>query len=158
MGRWLGIDFGTRRIGVAICDRDERIASPLRTLDSSGSDSGDARRLLDIAASEETVGIVVGLPLNMDGSDSAQTQRTRQFTQALAAQADIAVELWDERLSSFQADEVLETAGVKRDRRKHLRDTLAARVILQSFLDARHASRAPPAADTGDSQDCNNDL
>jgi putative holliday junction resolvase len=137
MARWIGIDYGDRRIGVATADPGERIASPATTLNATGSVSGDARSVLKWAADHEAEAIVVGLPLSMDGSDSAQTRHVRNFADALRAAGTLRVELWDERLTTFQADELLESSEIPAARRKGLRDRLAAQMILQSFLDAR---------------------
>jgi len=143
MGRWIGIDYGTRRIGVAIADQRGIIANPAATLASSGTAPGDARLILDWAADNEADGVVVGLPLNMDGSDSDQTRLTRRLADELRKRGSLSVETWDERLTSFQADLLMDVAELSRSRRKTLRDAIAAQVILQSFLDARRATDGP---------------
>lgn len=140
MGHWIGLDYGTRRIGVATADAGGRIASPTTTLTGSGNASRDAQTILLWATERDVAGIVLGLPLNMDGSDSQQTRQTRAVADALRRASRVPVELWDERLSTFQADEYLAAADVRPGRRKALRDALAAQVILQSFLDARRAA------------------
>ncbi len=137
MGRWIGIDYGTRRIGLACADRRGKIASPATTLSGTGAHAQDADRVLKWASENEADGLVVGLPLSMDGTDSQQTKLVRDFAAALTQRCDWPVELWDERLSSFQADQVLDSAEIRPARRRSLRDALAAQVILQSFLDAR---------------------
>lgn len=139
---WSGIDYGTKRIGLAISDGRARIAMPATTLAAAGSPAGDVRLILKWATSQEVAGFVVGLPLNMDGTDSDQTRITRAFADTLRAATPLPVELWDERLSSFQADQHLAAADLPRARRAALRDALAAQVILQSYLDAQ---QAPPA-------------
>jgi putative Holliday junction resolvase len=139
MARWLGIDFGKRRIGIALGDPDERIASPAGTLDATGSVPDDARRVLRWAAEHDAAGIVIGLPLNMDGSVGPQAKLSQDFAECLRRLGDLPVKMWDERLSSFQADELMDAAGLSRARQKECRDALAAHVILQSFLDARRA-------------------
>ncbi|MFH1747320.1 MAG: Holliday junction resolvase RuvX [Planctomycetota bacterium] len=146
MGRWIGIDYGTRRIGVAISDFGGSIASPAETLNATGTVPGDAVLVLQYAEKTDTDVLVVGLPLNMDGSDSDQTRLTRSFARALSSSSDLEVILWDERLSSFQADQLLDAAQVRKSRRKGLRDTIAAQVMLQSFLDARQIP-PPPASE-----------
>lgn len=145
MGHWIGLDYGTRRIGVATADPRGRIATPTTTLNSSGNASRDAQTILRWTVDRDVQGIVLGLPLNMDGSDSQQTRRTRAFADALRRASTVTIELWDERLSTFQADEHLAAAAVRPGRRRALRDALAAQVILQSFLDARRAAADPPA-------------
>jgi putative Holliday junction resolvase len=148
MGRFAAIDYGTRRIGLALSDPGARIASPVGTLDATGTPVGDARRVLRWAAENEVADLVVGLPLNMhDGSDSAQTTVTRTFAAALANEGNLPVHLWDERLTSFQADQWLEEAGVPRHKRKALRDAMAALAILQNFLASRE-SDAPNNSDS----------
>jgi len=146
MGRIVGVDYGQRRLGLAISDVGRRIASPAATLAASGNLQRDASRVLSWAVEQHAVLVVVGLPLNMDGTDSDQTRRTRAFADVLRASGSLPVELWDERLSSFQADVYLAEAGVRPSRRRRLRDALAAQVILQSYLDAHR-----PAANSRDS-------
>lgn len=137
MGRWVGIDYGRRRIGTAMADPGARIASPAVTLRGASDVPRDVQTVAQWAAAHDPDGFVVGLPLNMDGSDSDQTRLTRAFASQLRTHSGLPVELWDERLSSFQADQILEAGNVRRSRRKELRDALAAQVILQAFLDAR---------------------
>lgn len=143
MGRWLAVDYGARRIGTALSDRAGTIAFPHRTLDGQDRPREDARVVLREAEAEEADAIVVGLPINMDGSEGPQARRTRKFAEALAEIAHRPIELWDERLTSFQADEWLDQADVAPGRRRGLRDALAAKALLQSFLDARRAPDAP---------------
>ena len=149
----VGVDYGTRRIGLAIADPEVRLASPLLTLttpkraeanagrDASGAAraAADAERVATAVAEYRPTRYVVGLPLSMDGTDSAQTRLTRAFAAALQTHTGVPVDLWDERLSSFQADELAESAGIRKGQRKAARDALAALVILQSYLarDAR---------------------
>jgi putative Holliday junction resolvase len=149
MGRWLGIDYGTRRIGVALGDPGETIASPATTLDGTGTPSGDARLVLRWATENDAAGIVVGLPLNMDGSLGPQAQLSLDFAAQLRRHGNLPVETWDERLSSSQADETMRVAGLTRAKRKKQRDALAAQMILQSFLDA-HRAGGDDSPDEGD--------
>lgn len=144
MTRWLGIDYGRRRIGVALSDPGERIASSAGTLCGSGSAPEDARLVLRWAADNNADGIVVGLPMNMNGSLGPQARLSRDLAEELRRQGDLPIQLWDERLSSFQADELMQAAGLSRAKQKRQRDALAAQVILQSFLDARRAANRPP--------------
>ncbi len=142
MGRWLAVDFGSRRIGLAVSDRDETLAFPVRVLPTGRNLDDTITQILAAAAAEEADGLVIGLPLNMNGTDSAQTRRTRAFIAAVRARSSLPVEVWDERLTSFQADEWLDEAAVPPSRRRRLRDALAATALLRSFLAAR---RPPPA-------------
>lgn len=139
IGRLAGVDYGARRIGLALGDAESGIASPAAMLPGAGDAAADAanvRRWLD----EHDVRMaVVGLPLNMDGTAGPQAEISRRFADALAADGAIRVELWDERLTSFQADQHLAAAGLSRAKRAARRDALAAQVILQSYLDAKRA-------------------
>jgi putative Holliday junction resolvase len=140
MARLAGIDYGRRRIGLALGDPGETIASPAATLNATGTASGDARAVLHWAAENQVQGLVVGLPLNMDGSLGPQASLSKEFADQLRQAGNLPVELWDERLSSFQADELMRSAGLTPAKGHRLRDALAAQVILQSFLDARRST------------------
>jgi len=137
IGRWVGVDYGTRRIGTAIGDAATGIASPATTIPGTGSTERDAHRVARFAAEHGATGAVIGLPLNMDGSVGPQAKITKRFASALARAAGLRVELWDERLTTFQANEWLRESGLTRAKRKRKRDAIAAQIILQSFLD-RH--------------------
>jgi len=132
--RYLAIDYGSRRTGLAICDADETIASPLQVLQGSNRLIG---RIADIAAAEEVRGLVVGLPLNMDGSEGPQAVKTRAFAERLRGQIQLPVHFQDERLSSFGATEKLNEAGLSKARRKARLDAVAAAEILRAFLDEK---------------------
>lgn len=138
-GRWLGVDHGRRRLGLAVSDFGGRIASPAGLIPATGAIAKDAERVAAEARKVEAGGIVVGFPLNMDGSEGVQAALVRRFADALREKSQLPVHLWDERLSSFQADLNTQQAKVPMTRRPGLRDALAAQVILQSFLDARQA-------------------
>lgn len=144
MGRLIGIDYGTRRIGLATADTVLPIASPAAVLDATGQVADDAQRVAAWTRADPPAGLVVGLPLSMDGTDSAQTRLTRRFADVLGAALGVPVELWDERLTSFHADELLSAAAGKRRGRQPGRDAVAAQLILQAYLDAQ---RQPPASD-----------
>ncbi len=134
--RYLGIDLGRRRIGLAVGDSDSRIASPLETI--RPTDINDAlRRLVEFASEYGVDEWVVGLPLNMDGSEGPQAKETRAFADQLAARNIGPVHLWDERLSSYAADERMAQTGLTHAQKARRRDALAAQEILQSFLDAQ---------------------
>lgn len=138
MSRILGIDYGTKRIGVAIGDTETRIAMPLRVVQGSGTVSDDAAAVIKVADEEETDQIVVGLPISMNETESEQTQLTRLFAEALAEFSPKLVHLQDERLSSFAAGNVLQDAGLtsRKGRKTGLTDRIAAQKILQAYLDA----------------------
>jgi len=138
IGRWAAVDYGSRRIGLAISDSAGRVASPAGTLYAAASPHDDAQAVLAWACEQQVSGLVVGLPLNMDGSVGPQARRTLEFVAALRrAAGKMPVETWDERLTSFQADEWLRQQSVSRNARRRRRDALAALAILQSFLAAR---------------------
>ena len=143
MACFIGIDYGKRRIGLAVSDRDEHIASPLTTLDARGRVAEDVRAVTACAAQYEVDGFVVGLPLNMDGTEGAQAKIARRFGDELARAVGKPVHLWDERLSSFAARELLEASDLTPKKRKERLDRVAAQIILQGFLDAREPERTP---------------
>lgn len=131
----LGIDYGTKRIGIAIADLETKIATPLSTLQGRNEATRDARIVTDLGAAENAECFVVGLPVNMDGTDSPQTTLTRRFITELGRLSKLPVHLQDERLSSFAAEEVLDIAGISAAKRKGLTDRIAAQKILQAYLD-----------------------
>lgn len=147
MGRWIGIDYGRKRIGVAICDPTERFVAPLKVLRGSGTLDGDAEQIVLLAIENAAIGIVVGHPLNMDGTAGSQAKLSEKLARALRAHSDLTVELWDERLSSFEAEDRLRRAEIPPGRRRSLLDSLAAGVILESFLEARRENPPPAAPD-----------
>jgi putative Holliday junction resolvase len=139
--RTLGLDVGDRRIGVAVSDPDGRIAVPLQTYERRGRD--DAAALVRLARAEDARRIVVGLPLSLDGSRGAQAEAAAAFADELRA-ADLEVVLWDERLSSAEADHHLRAAGKRGKAARQARDAIAASIILQSYLDSQRLSALPP--------------
>ncbi|HIQ06664.1 MAG TPA: Holliday junction resolvase RuvX [Anaerolineae bacterium] len=145
-GRLLGLDVGDRRVGVAVCDAMGIVVTPL-TVFRRGSRQADFARIAAIAARERATGIVVGLPLNMDGSEGRQARRARRFAEGLAASVDLPVVLWDERLSTFEAERRWAEAG-RRSRQAEALDAMAAAVILQDYLDADRSPVQLPDAPT----------
>jgi len=135
--RILAIDYGQRRVGLAICDASETFVSPLRQLAADPAREDELWGAIKQVVREEQVeAVVVGFPLNMDGSEGFQAKLTRGFAEGLAGVLGQSVYLQDERLSSSQADELLAESGLTRDKRKRRRDMLAACTILQEFLDS----------------------
>jgi len=133
--RYLGIDYGLKRVGIALCDAGETIVSPLCQF--SGPDCRPENlfaQLREIICAHEVEALVVGLPLNMDGSEGPQAQQTRKFAHSLAEKLDLKVYLQDERLSSFAADEKLGAGAFTERQRRRRRDMLAACEILQDFI------------------------
>jgi len=135
MPKLLAIDYGSKRIGLAVADTTLRIAMPYKTVQGRNDVTRDARTISDLAQAESVDELIVGLPLNMNGSDSAQTEICRRFAAELARLSKKLVHLQDERLTSFAADEVLDEAEIPARERKDLRDKLAAQRILQAYLE-----------------------
>lgn len=128
----MGVDAGTVRVGVALSDALRTVATPHSTIDAG---EGAARRLADLARELKCETVVVGLPKGMSGRDTASTRNARALAAQLVDQG-FDVQLWDERLSSVQAERVLLQAGRSRDQRRSERDRIAAAIILQGWLDA----------------------
>jgi putative Holliday junction resolvase len=137
--RVLGLDFGEKRIGLAISDPLGATAQPLEVIDRQ-SLADDIDRIGEMAARRDTSKIVVGLPLNMDGSVGPQARRVRRFAARLRRELELEVVLWDERLSSAEAERALLHADERRSRRSEVRDAVAAAVVLQAYLDAQRRS------------------
>lgn len=134
MARWLGIDSGTRRVGVAAGSTEDGIASPVTTLTAEPS-ARLIEQIIRLAEDYQAVGVVVGLPVNMDGSESDQSRAARRLAREIADAADLDVRLWDERLSSFAADNAL-AGRLTRKKRRARQDSIAAAEILRDFLDS----------------------
>src|ERR1700728_2781320 len=133
-GGLIGLDLGTKTIGVAASDPDRRIAAPVETI-ARKRFGLDAARILELAAERRTVGIVLGLPINMDGSEGARAQSTRAFARNLAGLTDLPIALWDERFSTAAVERALIAADASRAKRKAVIDQHAATYILQGALD-----------------------
>ena len=133
-GALVGLDLGSKTIGVAVSDAGRRIASPLELIRRTKF-AADAEALDRLTTSSRPVGIVIGLPFNMDGSEGPRAQSTRAFARNLAVQLDMPMLLWDERLSTAAVDRVLIEADRSRARRAELVDKMAAAYILQGALD-----------------------
>ena len=133
-GKLLGLDLGTKTIGVAISDGMRYSATPLETIKRTKF-TQDAARLIELIAENEAVGFVLGLPLNMDGSEGPRVQSTRAFARNLAAKVSIPIVFWDERLSTSAVTRTLIEADVRRDKRAEVVDKLAASYILQGALE-----------------------
>ena len=138
---WLGIDHGTKRIGIAIGAIPPGIASPAEAA-AAKPEHLALDRIAAIAKEHEAVGIVVGHPLNMDGTAGEQAKLAREFAATLAKATGLDVRLWDERLSSFAADQSL-AGRLTRAKRKARQDALAAAAMLQDFFNANGPSHAP---------------
>ena len=136
----LGIDLGSKRIGVALSDPTGTLASPVATvLHRSGRE--DVARVATLCTEHHVSAVVVGWPRNMDGTSGAAARQAEQFAERLRALTGLPVHLWDERLSTVAAERTLVELGARRRRRREVRDRVAAAVLLQAYLDAR--ARAP---------------
>jgi len=134
--RYLAIDHGTKRTGLAICDADETIASPLAVFNSQ---KGLLKKIEQIVQAENVAAIVLGLPLNMAGTESTQTKLVLNFAKQLTDHFPIPVHLQDERLSSFGAEEKLAPAEFTTGKKKKRIDAVAAAEILEAFLEQKKA-------------------
>lgn len=133
-GKLMGLDLGTKTIGVAVSDGLRMAATPLETIRRTKF-TADAERLLALIAANAVTGIVIGLPLNMDGSEGPRVQSTRAFVRNLAQKTDLPVAFWDERLSTAAVTRTLIEADMSRAKRGAVVDKLAAAYILQGALD-----------------------
>lgn len=141
MGRIMGLDFGDKTVGVAMTDALRLIVSPFETIvrDKENKIRPTLRRIAELCREQDIDRIVVGLPLNMDGTAGERVQKTEAFcaqlrTRLAAAELDIPVVLWDERLSTEEANDILEQSGVKNTERKAYIDKIAAALILEDYM------------------------
>ncbi|WP_293446113.1 Holliday junction resolvase RuvX [Planktotalea sp.] len=130
----VGLDLGTKTIGVSVSDGLLSVASPLETIKRTKY-TADAERLEKIIDARDIGGIVLGLPFNMDGSEGPRCQSTRAFARNLARQSELPITYWDERLSTVAAERALLEADASRRRRAEVIDNVAAAYILQGALD-----------------------
>lgn len=140
--RALGVDPGTKRIGVAVSDLSGTIASPLTVLQRSRSRDHDLRELARLVAAEEAEVVVIGLPLNMDGSTGPSAKAAIALGRQLATLVDVPIEMHDERLTTVTADRAMMDAGLDGVQRRRRVDKVAAAVMLQSWLDARRIAES----------------
>ena len=132
--RLFGLDLGTKTIGIALSDERFLIATPLITL-SRVKFGKDAAALIELADRHDVGAYVLGLPINMDGSEGPRAQSTRAFARNLAGLSELPIVFWDERLSTVAAERALLEADASRRRRAEVIDRVAAGYILQGFLD-----------------------
>ena len=143
-GRCIGVDHGSVRVGLAVSDPSRTIASPLPHVSSSNA----LNEVVAIATQMDAREIIVGLPLNMDGSWSDSTRAARDFASELRDAATAEVIMWDERLSTVEATRALRASGTKRRKRKSRVDSTAASLVLQSYLDSKNSGIDFDFADT----------
>ncbi|MEM1150800.1 MAG: Holliday junction resolvase RuvX [Pseudomonadota bacterium] len=134
-GPLLGLDPGSKTIGLAACDAGRLIASPVETLSKGRKLAPVLERLISIYDARNSAGLVIGLPLNMDGSEGPRAQSARALARNILKARDVPIALFDERLSSAQAERVMLEADLSRARRAELIDASAAAVILQAAID-----------------------
>jgi putative Holliday junction resolvase len=141
-GALFGIDFGTKRIGVAISNPEQTMSMPLENYTLRKPEL-DAAWLSQLTRGYGVRGLVIGLPVHMSGDEGGKAKQAREFGQWAADATELPVTWWDERYSSSVADLRMDQSGVSKKRRKSKRDQLAAQVILQSFLDAEDRNALP---------------
>src|SRR5262250_3616863 len=142
-GALIGLDLGSKTIGVAASDPDRRLASAVETI-ARRNFSADAARLLALAAERRAVACVLGLPINMDGSEGPRAQSARAFARNLARLTELPIAFWDERLSTAAVERELIAANARRGKRKAVIDQHAAIFILQGALDRLDRLRTMP--------------
>ena len=147
MTRWLGIDFGTKYIGVAV--GDDSISMPLKTL-AAKPEQKLLADLSKLAKSEAAGGFIVGLPINMNGSEGSSAKACRDFGKRLAESSKLPVEFGDERLSSWEAEGMLIEGGMKPSERKQRVHAVAAKLILEAFFAARKGLNEAVSGDDGE--------
>lgn len=135
--RWMGLDVGQRRIGIALSDPLELFAQGYSVLERQNSPTRDLEALTEIINREKVEGIVVGLPKNLNGTEGVMAERIREFGRKLEQATGLPLVFWDERLSTVAAERVLLEADLSRKKRKQKIDQVAAVLILQNYLDYR---------------------
>lgn len=141
--RWMGLDLGDRRIGIALSDPLELTAQAFMVLERKMSPIRDLEFIEQLIREKEVGGIVLGLPKNMNGTEGPMAEKARLFGQDLEERCDIRVIFWDERLSTASAQRVLIEADLSRRKRKGKVDQVAAAIILQNYLDSQKSMKRP---------------
>lgn len=133
----IGLDYGSKTVGVAGCDELEMLATPLETIvrKEEGKLRKTYARIEEICREQGAKGVVVGLPVNMDGEESERSALAREFAAAVERRTGLSVVLWDERLTTVEAEEILRQKGIRREDIKKNIDAIAASIILQDYLD-----------------------
>jgi len=140
-GVLLGIDYGTKRVGVAVSDRDQKFSSPVHNYQRQGLQA-DERFIRKIVAEYCPVGMVIGLPIHLSGDESEKSREARKFAVWLSSVTALPFSFQDERFSSFQAERLLTDAAMTKKQRKERMDKLAAQILLQNFLERRMVARS----------------
>lgn len=141
--RLLALDVGEKRVGLAVCDEQGRVATPLETLDRRGGQA-DIEAIVEIVTRERAQGLVAGLPLTLEGREGAAARQARRFADRVGARLGWEVLYVDERFTSAQAERVLLEADVSRAKRRRAVDAIAASLILQAYLDGSAAQGGKP--------------
>jgi putative Holliday junction resolvase len=136
-GRILGLDYGSHRIGTAVSDPLGITAQPLAAIQRQG-ESRDIEAIGALVREYSVRTVLIGLPLHLSGEEGTQAKQARQFGKRIAERLGIPVETWDERMTTAQAERHLIASGVRRKKRKEIRDSLSAVILLQSALDYRN--------------------
>jgi putative Holliday junction resolvase len=132
----LGLDYGEKRIGVALANVEKRLAIPMTVIERAG-EKVDMDKVIYLIKQYDVERIVVGLPRSLDGSLGRQAEEVLNFTGVLSRHINIPVDTWDERFSTVAAESLFKDAGMKREKRKGHRDAMAAAIILQGYLDSK---------------------
>jgi putative Holliday junction resolvase len=141
-GRLLGLDYGTKRVGIAVSTHEQNIASPLKNY-TRQSEKQDGLLFSKLVKEYSIVGLVVGLPVHLSGNESQKSHETREFGDWVANVTGLPVCFWDERFTSVMAEEHLLSAELSKKKRKNRLDKLASQIMLQSFLDAIDREQIP---------------
>lgn len=139
-GRLVGIDFGTVRIGIAVSDAQQSLASPLETY-ARRNEKLDAEYFIKLVADESVVGFVIGLPVHMSGDESEKSKEAREFGTWLAAQTGVPIDWIDERYTTSFARATLSQSGLSGKKRKAMLDKIAAQAILSTFLESDRSAQ-----------------
>ncbi len=134
-GKLLALDYGTVRFGFAISDEEQKFSFPLENYNRKNIDQ-DFQKIIQLIQSESIQGIVIGLPNHLDGRESQKSKEIKKFVQQLITLVSIPIYYFDERFTSTMAEEILWNAGLSHKKRKQKRDSIAAQIILRSYLEA----------------------
>ncbi len=141
--RLLGVDYGTVRVGLSISDAERRLASPL-AVRVRGTPERDATYFRALVEEEQVGGLVIGLPVHLNGREGQKAREARAFGAWLAEKTGLPLVFWDERFSTVEAESALWQAGLTHKQRKARRDRVAAQILLQAYLDAGCPPESPP--------------
>ena len=137
----MAVDFGDARTGLAICDKTELLASPVGVIHEKRFEHA-VEKVAAAAAENRAEAVIVGLPLNMNGSEGPRAELCRNFAEQLSSRVNVPVRMWDERSTTVTAHQILNEVNVRGKNRKAVVDTVAATVILESYLDYRRKHKS----------------